>query len=116
MKIVNQLLLTTPALFVLRSDLAAADDLSEPPLRGYYRFPAIHRDTIVFTAEGDLWRVGVQGGAAQRVTSHPGEESRASFSPDGRTLAFSAQYEGPLRSEEHTSELQSPYDLVCRLL
>src|SRR5207248_10599641 len=23
---------------------------------------------------------------------------------------------GPLRSEEHTSELQSPYDLVCRLL
>src|SRR5437867_10078290 len=22
----------------------------------------------------------------------------------------------PLRSEEHTSELQSPYDLVCRLL
>src|SRR5438094_7983011 len=23
---------------------------------------------------------------------------------------------GPVRSEEHTSELQSPYDLVCRLL
>src|SRR5207248_10977568 len=23
---------------------------------------------------------------------------------------------GPHRSEEHTSELQSPYDLVCRLL
>src|SRR5207248_8795894 len=23
---------------------------------------------------------------------------------------------GPARSEEHTSELQSPYDLVCRLL
>src|SRR5207248_6677484 len=26
------------------------------------------------------------------------------------------QARGHLRSEEHTSELQSPYDLVCRLL
>src|SRR6266568_5752769 len=63
---------------------------------GYYRFPAIHGDSIVFTAEGDLWRVGTKGGVAQRLTSHPGEESRAAFSPDGKTLAFSAQYEGPL--------------------
>src|SRR3989442_12153256 len=63
---------------------------------GYYRFPAIHRDRIVFRAEGDLWRVGIKGGVAQRLTSHPGEESRAAFSPDGKTLAFSAQYEGPL--------------------
>src|SRR6266700_913578 len=63
---------------------------------GYYRYPAVHGDSIVFTAEGDLWRVGVKGGVAQRLTSHPGEESRAAFSPDGKTLAFSAQYEGPL--------------------
>src|SRR5438094_6855139 len=27
-----------------------------------------------------------------------------------------SQFFGPQRSEEHTSELQSPYDLVCRLL
>ena len=62
---------------------------------GYYRFPAIHGDTVVFTAEGDLWRVGIQGGVAQRLTSHPGEESQAAISPDGRTIAFSAEYEGP---------------------
>src|SRR6266571_2849041 len=71
---------------------AAADSSS----LGYYRFPAIRGDVIVFTAEGDLWRVGISGGVAQRLTSHPGEESRAAFSPDGKTLAFSAQYEGPL--------------------
>ena len=63
--------------------------------QGYYRFPTIHGDTVVFTAEGDLWRVPVQGGMAQRLTSHPGTESHAAFSPDGKLLAFSAEYEGP---------------------
>jgi tricorn protease len=63
---------------------------------GYYRFPAIHGDTIVFMAEGDLWTVDVKGGAAQRLTSNPGQESHPAISPDGKTVAFSAEYEGPL--------------------
>lgn len=63
--------------------------------RGYYRFPAVHGDTVVFTSEGDLWRVGLDGGAAQRLTSHHGQETRAHISPDGATIAFSAQYDGP---------------------
>ncbi|HEY7215580.1 MAG TPA: PDZ domain-containing protein, partial [Thermoanaerobaculia bacterium] len=62
---------------------------------GYYRFPAIHGDTVVFAAEGDLWRIGRQGGVATRLTTHPGEESQPAISPDGRTIAFSATYEGP---------------------
>ncbi len=62
---------------------------------GYYRYPALHGDTIVFTAEGDLWRAGLSGGIAQRLTTHPAEESRAAISPDGKTIAFSAAYEGP---------------------
>lgn len=63
--------------------------------KGYYQYPAIHADTIVFTSEGDLWTVGVQGGTARRLTTHPGEETRAAFSPDGKTVAFSGNYEGP---------------------
>jgi tricorn protease len=69
---------------------------SKPNTRpGYYRFPAIHGDTVIFTAEGDLWTVSAEGGLARRLTSDPGMEDYAAISPDGKTVAFSAQYEGP---------------------
>ncbi|HEY6060447.1 MAG TPA: S41 family peptidase [Gemmatimonadales bacterium] len=69
----------------------------EPPTapHGYYRWPTIRGETIVFTAEGDLWTVSIQGGEARRLTTHAAEESHAAISPDGTTLAFSAGYEGP---------------------
>ncbi len=62
---------------------------------GYYRFPAIHGNTVVFTAEGDLWKVPVAGGTATRLTTALGEETNAAISPDGKQVAFSAAYEGP---------------------
>jgi len=74
--------------------LNAGDTASTRP--GFYRYPTIHGDTIIFTAEGDLWSVSVKGGQAHRLTSNPGEEGRAAISPDGTTVAFSAEYEGPL--------------------
>ena len=37
---------------------------------GYFRQPALSNDTLVFTAEGDLWRVPIAGGVAERLTSH----------------------------------------------
>ncbi|MGE3310379.1 MAG: protease, partial [Limisphaerales bacterium] len=64
-------------------------------IRGYHRFPTLHGDNVVFTSEGDLWRVAAAGGVAQRLTTHPGTEAHASFSSDGSTIAFSAEYEGP---------------------
>ncbi|MFZ1621076.1 S41 family peptidase [Dokdonella sp.] len=59
----------------------------------YARSPALHGDNLVFTAEGDLWRVALAGGTAQRLTSHAGEEIEASISADGRQVAFVAGYD-----------------------
>ncbi len=81
------------ATLFLAFPLRAAD--AAEGVAGYYRFPTVFGDTIVFTAEGDLWRVGITGGVARRLTSHQGEEAFARISPDGKTLAFSAEYEGP---------------------
>lgn len=65
-----------------------------PANQGYYRYPTIHGDTIVFTSQGDLWKVSVKGGQAQALTTHPGEETNPAISPDGRQIAFTATYEG----------------------
>ncbi|RZL35425.1 MAG: peptidase S41 [Rubrivivax sp.] len=61
---------------------------------GFYRQPALQGDNVYLVAEGDLWRVNSQGGDAQRLTTHPGQESQPAVSPDGRWLAFTAQYDG----------------------
>ena len=74
-------------LFLLAATAGAGEE-------GYYRSPAIHGDTVVFTAEGDLWRVAAAGGAAVRLTSHAEGERHAVFSPDGDSVAFAATYEG----------------------
>jgi len=62
---------------------------------GYYRFPVIRGGTIIFTSEGDLWKVDAAGGTAVRLTTHLGTESHPAISPDGKLVAFSAEYEGP---------------------
>lgn len=58
------------------------------------RFPDIHADRVVFTYGGDLWTTSVNGGMATRLTAHPGVETYAKFSPDGRWIAFTGQYDG----------------------
>src|SRR6185436_15158263 len=56
--------------------------------------PAMNKTEIVFSYSGDLWHVGREGGVASRLTSGPGFERDAAFSPDGKTLAFTAEYDG----------------------
>ena len=58
------------------------------------RLPDLHGDTVVFTYAGDLWLAGTDGNNVRRLTSHPGQELFARFSPDGRHIAFTGQYDG----------------------
>ncbi|WP_339794978.1 S41 family peptidase [uncultured Imperialibacter sp.] len=81
--------------FLVLSQLLIQTALFAQGVEGYYRFPNIHSNTIVFTAEGDIWTVPLTGGLAQRLTTHAEEETDAAISPDGTTIAFSASYEGP---------------------
>jgi len=58
------------------------------------RSPDISGGKIVFVYGGDLWTVSTNGGIAAKLTSHPGIETNPFFSPDGKWIAFSGQYDG----------------------
>ena len=58
------------------------------------RFPATNGSDIVFSYAGDLYKVSARGGEAKRLTSHAGYEMFPRFSPDGKTIAFTGQYDG----------------------
>jgi tricorn protease len=59
-------------------------------------FPCLSPDgqTLVFSYEGDIWKVNTTGGVASRLTGMQGEEVRAKFSPDGKWIAFTGSQNG----------------------
>ncbi|HKF58600.1 MAG TPA: protease, partial [Blastocatellia bacterium] len=56
--------------------------------------PTVSRTQIVFGYAGDLWTVGREGGQASRLTTGVGIETDPVFSPDGKWIAFTGQYDG----------------------
>lgn len=58
------------------------------------REPTLSQSEIVFVYANDLWKVGRQGGQAIRLTSNEGEERLPHFSPDGKYIAFTGEYDG----------------------
>ncbi|MGP1435321.1 MAG: S41 family peptidase [Phocaeicola sp.] len=58
------------------------------------RFPTTNGSDVVFSYGGDLYKAPINGGEAVRLTSHVGYEMFARFSPDGKSIAFTGQYDG----------------------
>ena len=58
------------------------------------RFPSTNGTDVVFTYAGDLYKAPLAGGEARRLTSHVGYELFARYSPDGKTIAFTGEYDG----------------------
>jgi tricorn protease len=56
--------------------------------------PAVSENHIAFVYADDLWIADLDGKNVRRLTTDPGVESHPVFSPDGQTIAFSAQYDG----------------------
>ena len=83
-------LLTT--LSPLASAVAHANE--SDPTMGLCRYPDISKDSIVFTYGNDLWIVPKSGGTARPLANPPGFEGSARFSPDGKSIAFRANYDG----------------------
>ena len=76
------------------------------------RFPDIYKDKVAFYYGGDLWLASTSGGAARRITSHPGRELFPKFSPDGKWIAFTAQYDGDFNVYVMPSEGGQPKQLT----
>ena len=60
---------------------------------GYYRYGSANDKTVVFSSEGDLWRQDKGADQAVRLTTHDGWEGQAHLSPDGKTIAFAAEFD-----------------------
>jgi tricorn protease len=77
---------------VLASTVLAAR--AEPSGATLMRYPTLHGQSIVFVAHDNLWSVARGGGVATRLTADPGRDLMPRFSPDGRWIAFTAEYQG----------------------
>ena len=56
--------------------------------------PALSAEHLAFTYAGDVWLAAGDGSNPRRLTSSPADEMRPRFSPDGRSIAYSANIDG----------------------
>jgi tricorn protease len=82
------------ALVLLLALLAPVAVRAEGPKPLLLQEPTVNDTHIVFSFADDLWIVPRAGGNARRLTTGPGVESDPHFSPDGKSIAFTGEYEG----------------------
>ncbi len=84
--------LTTALLSILFWSICQSSVIAQEPTL-LLRQPALSDQHIAFVYGGDLWISNLDGTNPRRLTSHPATESSPKFSPDGKWIAFSANYE-----------------------
>ena len=94
MKTKNSLFRWVLMLFLSWSTVAVFGATPEQGSNLLCRFPTLHNNVIVFEAAGNLWRVSREGGIATRLTTDDGYDMMPRFSPNGKTIAFTGQYDG----------------------
>jgi tricorn protease len=87
---ISSAMLLAAGLFVLPAELHAQN----MPSGGMMRFPDVSEKHIVFSYANDLWIVDREGGTAMPLASPDGAERFPRFSPDGKSIAFTGNYEG----------------------
>ncbi len=100
--------------YLLTAGLLSGGALAAQVDAGLLRYPDVSATQIVFTYANDIWVVAKTGGVAQKLSSPAGVESFPKFSPDGKSIAFTGNYDGnkdvyvipagggvPLRLTEH---------------
>src|SRR5690349_22266285 len=96
--------------------------IPQPPRSTLFPYTTLFRSTLAreFSGRQDGWESAVS--LAKRVSGWYGEIQQDAEKVRQRSLSASVLFNGGSeddagsRSEEHTSELQSRRDLVCRLL
>jgi tricorn protease len=90
MTTLNRLFVLCFSLFLLSTSLSGID----PNDTRLLAQPAISDNHIAFIYAHDLWVANADGSYPRRLTIDEGNETSPHFSPDGRHIAFSAEYEG----------------------
>lgn len=88
---------------------------------GYYRYPTIHQNNVVFVSEDDLWSVPADGGIARRLTSNLGAVTSPMLSHDGSQLAFVGREEGGpevyvMEAEGGSAQRLTYFNSNCRVV
>lgn len=65
-----------------------------PSEDGYFRYPSVFGEQVVFVSEDDLWTVPLTGGTARRLTAEKGQITSPAFSPNGKWLAYTSTEQG----------------------